>query len=322
MKSQATRVLVTGSNGFVGRHLGATLRARFGGKATLLGTSLHSSCDPNFGQIIAVDVTDERHVTEVIRKFEPTHIVHLAGIAAVRAAVADPATAWNVHLFGTLNIARAALTSASDCVVLWTGSGQAYGASANSGRSLDENSLLAPQNEYELTKAAADLALGAMAAQGLKCVRFRPFNHIGPGQTEDFAVPAFAMQVARIALGRQPPILTVGNLDAERDFLDVRDVTEAYAAAIKRSEALSPGIVINVSSGVPRRMQDVLDALIAFAGVKLTIKQDPTRMRPSDISRLVGDASRARKLLHWAPTRTFEKTLADVYNDCLARAQG
>src|SRR6185437_13750265 len=106
-----------------------------------------------------------------------------------------------------------------------------------------ERVSLAPINAYGATKAAADLALGSMAEHGLRCVRLRPFNHTGPGQSEQFVVAAFARQIARIAAGLQPPLLEVGNIDTRRDFLDVRDVCSAYAACIERAATLAPGTI-------------------------------------------------------------------------------
>jgi nucleoside-diphosphate-sugar epimerase len=187
-------------------------------------------------------------------------------------------------------------------------SGQVYGASARSGRPLDEDILLAPTNEYAVTKAAADLAVGALAEQGLRCVRIRPFNHTGPGQSENFLVPSLAMQIARIEAGLQAPVISIGNFEAERDFLDVRDVTAAYAIAVAKSDAVPSGTILNIASGTPRRIRDVLDVLLALSHVAITVKQEPKRMRPSETLRLVGDATRARLLLGWSPEHNEDQS--------------
>ena len=155
------------------------------------------------------------------------------------------------------------------------------------------------------TKAAADLALGALATQGLRCVRFRPFNHSGPGQTESFIVPALAAQIARIEAGIQPPVIKVGNLQAERDMLDVRDVVRAYALAIEKSDALASGTILNLASGIPFRMQTILDKLLSFSNADITIETDPERLRPSDIPRFIGVADKAQQLLGWKPEYVF-----------------
>jgi GDP-4-dehydro-6-deoxy-D-mannose reductase len=306
------RILITGAHGFVGPHLVATLRQQFGDAVEILSTSRMKGVDPVLGTVETLDVTDARAVYQMIRRVRPSHVVHLAGLAAIRVVIADTSTAWQVHLFGTLNIANALLEHAPDCVLVFIGSGQVYGASARSALALDETAMLAPTNGYEVTKAAADLALGALVTQGLRCIRLRPFNHTGPGQTEDFVVPSFAMQIARIEAGRCPPIIQVGNLDAERDFLDVRDVTAAYALAIARSDDLASGTILNVASGVPRRISDILDRLVGLSTLAIAVQQDPTRMRPSDTPRFVGSASRAQALLGWAPKHDFDDTLAEI----------
>jgi len=202
-------------------------------------------------------------------------------------------------------------------------SADAYGRSFTAGAPLDETALLAPINVYGATKAAADLALGAMPGPGteggLHVIRLRSFNHAGPGQGDDFALSAFARQVARIASGLQPPVLRTGNLDPERDFLDVRDVVRAYALAIARARTLPNRIILNLASGTPRRIGTVLADLIALARVQITIEPDPARMRPSDIPRSVGDAGLARDLLGWEPHIPWQQTLADVLEDWKSR---
>jgi GDP-4-dehydro-6-deoxy-D-mannose reductase len=196
-----------------------------------------------------------------------------------------------------------------------------YGDSAKAGRLLDENTVLAPIDEYSASKAAADLAVGALVRQGLKCIRLRPFNHTGPGQTEDFVIPAFSMQIARIEAGMVPPIIRIGNLDAQRDFLDVRDVASAYALVVKRTERLQSGTVMNIASGVPRSISDILHELMSKSRVAIAIEHDATRMRANDLPILVGDASRARGLLDWDPQHPFDEMLAAILNDARARAE-
>ena len=313
------RILITGAYGFVGLHLAAQLREMFGSGAVLGLTSITAETHPAFGAFEALDVTDETAVASAIARFQPTHVVHLAGLAVVAAASANPALAWRVHLFGTLNVANAILAYAPHCVLLSVGSGQVYGTSARAGRLLDENVVLAPGNGYEVTKAAADLAVGALTGQGLRSVRLRPFNHTGPGQTEQFVLPSFGMQIARIEAGLQAPVVRVGNLEAERDFLDVRDVTRAYGLAIAKSDELPPGIVLNIASGQPRSIRALLDQLLGMARVPIKVEADPARMRPSDTPRFVGESALAQRLLGWRPAYSIEQTLASVLDDCRER---
>jgi GDP-4-dehydro-6-deoxy-D-mannose reductase len=292
------RILVTGAGGFVGRHLLACL-AETHPDAELL--------TPGF------DVTDAEAARQAVAAARPDAVAHLAGVAAPADARRDPDRGWSVNLHGTLHLARAVMAEAPGAVFLSAGSADAYGASFRSGQPLDETAPLAPQNTYGATKAAADLALGAMAAEGLRAIRARPFNHTGPGQTDAFVVPAFARQVAAIEAGRQAPVMQVGSLDPRRDFLDVRDVCRAYALAL--SAELAPGTVLNLASGTARRIGDVLQALLDLAGVRAELRTDAARLRPSDIAVAHGDAGLARRVLGWEPRIAWQTTLADVLAD-------
>ncbi len=298
------RILLTGADGFVGRHLTVALRAAYP-DADLLA--------PGF------DVADAVAVAAAVRAARPDAVVHLAAVAAPADARRDPERAWQVNLGGTLALARAILADAPGAVLLFAGTADAYGASFRAGAPLDETAPLAPQNTYGATKAAADLALGAMAVEGLRVVRARPFNHTGPGQSDAFVVPAFARQVARIEAGLQPPVVTVGALDPERDFLDVRDVCAAYAACLAAD--LPPGTILNLASGIPRRIGAILQDLLALAGVTASIETDSTRLRPADIARAAGNPAAAHQALGWAPTISWPTTLSDVLVDWRARVR-
>ena len=315
-----TRVLVTGALGFVGPYLVEALRRSYENNIEIIATAKKAGQHAMLGPVRAIDVTDRTAVEDAIVGSNPTHVMHLAGIAAPTAVNADPDEAWRVHLQGTLNLARVILKRAPDCWLINVGSALVYGESAKAGRALDENALLAPLDEYSASKAAADLALGPLIRSGLKCIRLRPFNHTGPGQSEAFVAPAFAVQIARIEARLAPPIICVGNLDAQRDFLDVRDVANAYALVMKNLERLESGTVLNIASGIPRRISDILASLIARSRVEISVEQDPMRQRPGDLPILLGDASRARRLLHWRPEYSFEDTLTALLNDCRARA--
>ncbi len=225
------RILITGASGFVGRHLLTRLAAAFP-DAELV------ACGE---RLTTLDVTDGAAVLALVRQAHPRACVHLAAVSAVPAARAEPDLAWRVNLHGTLALARAILEAAPGCLLLFASSADIYGRSFDGGMPANERTAPAPMNTYAATKAAADLALGALAADGLRCVRVRPFNHTGPGQSADFVVPAFARQIARIEAGLQPPRLAVGALDPMRDFLDVRDVCAAYVACLRRAEELRTG---------------------------------------------------------------------------------
>jgi GDP-4-dehydro-6-deoxy-D-mannose reductase len=309
------QVLITGAAGFVGSHVVEILRRVCGPDIEIFVTSKGYGAHPTMGRIMPLDVTDADATRAIIARHRPTHIIHLAGIAAPGDALADPQRAWRIHVLGTLNIAHAILQAAPDCWLIYIGSGLVYGESAKSGLPLDETALLAPVDDYAVTKAAADLALGALAHRGLKVLRLRPFNHTGPGQSEAFVVPGLAAQVSRIEAGLVPPVIRVGNLDAERDFLDVRDVAQAYALAVRNSGALQSNTIFNIASGVPRRIGDILDWFLRHAHMKIAVDEDTNRLRPNDLLRIVGDAGRARQALGWAPEHAFEETLAAMLND-------
>ncbi|MGC9268885.1 GDP-mannose 4,6-dehydratase [Acidiphilium sp.] len=289
------RILITGSSGFVGGYLRAELAAMWPDATVIAG---------------AADVTDTAAVHRMIKSGAPDVVVHLAGIASVPAARQEPDRAFAVNLGGSIAVARAIIETSPRCLMIHVGSAEAYGASFRSGIALDETAPLAPLNIYAATKAAADLTLGAMAGEsGLRLVRFRPFNHTGPGQSGAFVIPAFAAQIAAIMAQTQPPVIKVGNLEAARDFLDVRDVVRAYALAIAHAEALASDAVFNLASGTPRRIGDLLETMIAAAGRPIAIEIDPARLRPVDIPMAFGNAAAARRDLGWEPQIDLATTL-------------
>jgi len=297
-------ILVTGASGFVGRALLPVLRQAFP----------HADI-----RDAAVDITDAAAVAATIAAARPDAVVHLAAVAAPGDARADPAKAWRVNLGGSLNVGRAILDTVPECTMLFVSSSEAYGASFRSNTPLHEREVLAPLGTYGATKAAADLALGAMAAEGLRVIRARPFNHTGPGQSDTYVVPAFAGQVARIAAGLQDPVMQVGALHPLRDFLDVRDVCAAYATILARADTLTPGTVLNIASGHMRRIGDILQDLLDAAGVTAEIRTQPARLRATDIAEVCGDASLAHRLLDWQPTIPWHQTLNDVLADWKSR---
>jgi GDP-4-dehydro-6-deoxy-D-mannose reductase len=305
MRAQPRRILMTGASGFVGRHLLPFLETSFPGVKIF--------AEP-------INVIDRDAVRWAVRDARPDACIHLAALTSVMGAGRDPEQAWRVNLHGTLNLARAVLAQAPSCHLLFASSSEIYGGTFEAGRPLDETALLSPMNSYAATKAAADLALGAMASEGLHVVRLRMFNHTGPGQSEAFVVPAFARQIARIEAGRQKPPLLVGRLDNLRDFLDVRDVCGAYVACLRSAAELLPGTIVNIASGVPRRTGDILHELVDMADTRIAIVSDKERMRSSEIISASGDARRARQLLGWTPTIPWTQTLADVLADWRERA--
>ncbi len=302
------RLLVTGMGGFVGRHLLPVLHAEFP-DASVIEASF--------------DLRDEQATAEQVRAVRPDACIHLAAVSAVPAAQSDPTAAWDVNLHGTLRLARLLAEEAPGCTLLFASTADAYGRSFAAAAPLDETAALNPINVYGATKAAADLALGAMAGDDrLRIIRARPFNHTGPGQSAAFVVAAFARQIARVAAGLQPPVLHVGALDPLRDFLDVRDVCAAYARCLSRSERIASGTVLNIASGAVHRIGDVLDDLLAQACITARLEVDTERLRRSEIARAVGNPAFAADLLGWAPRIPWAQTLADVLEDWRGRVAG
>lgn len=311
-------ILVTGAAGFVAPYAARALRQRLP-ESRIFGASRAKGALPDFDEIVAMDVCDGSAVREVIKRVRPTHVLHLAAIAAPSQAASDPELAWRVNVFGTLNIAKALLAAAPKCALAHVGSGLIYGDSARAGNPLDESALPVPLDDYGVTKIAADMAVGALARKGLRAIRLRPFNHSGPGQSEDYVVPAFAMQIAQIEAGRTDPVLRVGNLEAERDFLDVRDVADAYALVLSKSATIPPGAVFNIASGCGRSISSILETLLSFSHIAIRVEQDAMRMRPSEISTIVGDATKAHNDIGWSPHLSFDQTLRDVLEDSRRR---
>jgi GDP-4-dehydro-6-deoxy-D-mannose reductase len=295
------RIFLTGARGFVGGHMLARLGQSFPDAV------VHSS---------AADITDRQAITSEISAARPDVCIHLAAISAIAEANRSSERAWHVNLHGTLSLAQAVREHVPECLLLYASSADAYGGAFKSGVAVDETVALAPLNTYAATKAAADLALGAMAASGLRCVRLRAFNHTGAGQSDAFVVASFARQLALIEAGRLPPVIRVGDLSPRRDFLDVRDVCEAYVDCITLGETLAPGMILNIASGVPRQVGEVLQALLAAARLtKVAIEQDPAKLRPTDILLACGDSARARALLQWQPRIPWDQTISDVMQD-------
>ncbi|TPI60415.1 NAD-dependent epimerase/dehydratase family protein [Mesorhizobium sp. B3-1-3] len=300
------RILVTGASGFVGTALLQLLgREHAGSKVFPLGQG------PGWRN--PIDLRDKEAVDGAVSEIQPTALIHLAAVAAPSDAREAPRHAWDVNVMGTMNLAEAVMRHAPQARFVYVGSSEAYGASfQNAAGPITENAPLRPVNVYGATKAAADLMIGQMSYDGLRAIRFRPFNHTGPGQSDTYVVSDFAHQVADILSGKAEPVIHVGNLEAARDFLDVRDVVRAYATVAVQDSETGADCVYNIASGQPRRIRDVLDALISQSGANIDVRTDREKLRPNEIPVACGDASKARARLGWTPLIPFEQTLADV----------
>ena len=306
------RVLITGAHGFVGRHLAGTLRDR--GHEVILAD--RRSAEDG----LVLDVTDPLTVRGVFELTRPDAVAHLAGQAFVPASLEDPGATFAVNAQGTLHVldaARALADEGRSPRVLVVSSAEVYGVQPRDAYPLRESASPSPRNPYAASKVAAEaLTLGYVRSFGLDAVVTRAFNHIGAGQDERFAATAFAVQLARVAAGGDRTVL-VGNLDACRDFLDVRDVCAAYAALLEGGG--TAGEIYNVCSGRATTMRELLRTLITISAVPVEVREDPERMRPADVPVSLGDATKLHAATDWTPRIPLTAALRSVYDDARTR---
>jgi GDP-4-dehydro-6-deoxy-D-mannose reductase len=312
LPSRQTDILVTGASGFVGKQLIARLAREHPG-ATIVGTDMQAPPDDG-GRCahVALDITDLRAVRDLIAQQKPALVFHLAAQSHVPTSFQQPVLTWNVNLMGTLHLLEALKAARPDAQFVFVGSAEAYGREFLAGVPIAENTRFAPMNPYAASKAAGDILVRQQAAEGLRTVVLRPFNHVGPGQRQDFVVSAFCSQIARIERGLQEPVIMVGNLEARRDFLDVRDVLDAYVAVVGEGMSIPPGTAYNLCSGRTVIIREVLDDLLSLSGVAIEVRVDPARLRPSDIPVAVGDAGAAHAAFGWEPRIPWRRTLTDT----------
>jgi GDP-4-dehydro-6-deoxy-D-mannose reductase len=292
-------VLVTGASGFVGRWAMRLFaeRPEWGYRPVALG---------------AIDLRDAEAAAARVAEVVPDAVLHLAAQSFVPRSFEAPAETFEINLFGTLNLLRALQRARFAGRLLYVSSGDVYGQVAEDRLPVDEAQLPAPRSPYAVSKIAAEqLCLQWWRSEGLDALIARPFNHIGPGQDARFVVPALAAQVRAIAQGQQPPVITAGDIDTTRDFLDVRDVVSAYAALLATGQA---GLTYVVGSGVERRVRDLLGLLCDIASVTVTVQQDSARMRPAEQRRMAANPALLRKHCGWDPAFGIKQTLNDIYS--------
>lgn len=306
-------ILVTGAGGFVGQHLVRYL-ASVQTTAKITGTTRHITPDlPEQADYVEIDLLDNVATNHLVETTQPDVIYHLA--AQSSPALARGAS-WhtietNVRL--QLNLFEACVAHDLTPKLIVITSANVYEVNSTTTMPITEDMPLCPTNAYALSKITQDMMARQYYYQnGLPIVRVRPFNHTGPGQSPNFVASDFAQQIANIEAKLQDPVMYVGNLEAQRDFTDVRDVVKAYALLAQDGVA---GDVYNVSSNQAYSIHDLLHTLLNFTEVDIDVQVDPNKLRPVDVPIIFGSYDKLHQLTHWQPAIPFEKTLLDLLND-------
>jgi GDP-4-dehydro-6-deoxy-D-mannose reductase len=307
------KVLITGVAGFVGGHMAAFLRDEQPGVEVFGIVKPHGTGGvalPGRVAVIEADLEDAAAVDAALDLVHPDRIVHLAAQSSPQASWDDPAGTLRINVHGLLNILEAVRKRSLSPRILVVGSAEEYGMVDARDLPVAEDTPLRPATPYAVSKVAQGyLALQYALAFRMGIIRTRTFHHTGPGRGEAFAESSFARQIAEIEARRRPPVLAVGNLEAVRDFSDVRDVVRAYWQLL---ESGNGGDVYNVCSGKGVRIRDLLQTLIVAAGVDVEVRVDPDRLRPADIPTIVGDPTKLREATGWTPRVPLDRTLGDL----------
>lgn len=306
-----SRILITGCTGFVGGYLAEQCRIRYP-RAELFGLSGNSmlhTATPGMSDVklLVADITQPEAIRQVVAQAQPDLVIHLAAQSSVSASWKDPFETLKVNAGGTIHLLEALRTEQLTPRIVLVGSGEQYGMVRPDDNPIREECPFRPANPYAASKAAQDLyGYQYFVAYGLPILRARPFNHFGPRQTATFVVANFARQIAMIEAEKAEPVLSVGNLQARRDFLPVEDVVAAYLAIAEQGQ---PGEAYNIGSGQARSIRAILDLLLTFAGTPIQLREDPARLRPVDVPLLEADTSHLRADTNWKPAMQFEFAL-------------
>lgn len=296
-------VLVTGSEGFVGGHLTKAIRE----ESYNIVATCYPSLLPKKGDYIALDILDLEMTRELLKEYNPDIIFHLAAVTSVAKSFRDPPLTYHTNIIGTANILEAVKSLNKNVRFLFVSTCEVYGG----GEYLTESSEVVLKNPYAVSKYAAELVCKNYLSGQIEIVILRPFNHTGPGQVEDFVLPAIAKQIAEIEKGKRPPLIEHGNINVKREFMHIHDVVEAYRLAIEKCQS---GEVYNISAHRGYTLADMLDIFKKLSKVKFELKSDPSRMRKIDIPILIGDGTKFSELTGWQSKIKIEKTIEDLLN--------
>ena len=292
---------MTGHAGFVGQNL---LR--------LVTCGSFDSCYEIVTLADHFDLKSISTIRNLISLADFDHVIHLAAQSNVPVSVKNPVDSFDVNVLGTIRLLEILSEIQFTGRFLYVSSGDVYGIVDAEQFPVTELTPALPVNPYAASKVAAEVAALSWGRQaGFEVIVARAFNHIGAGQGTGFALPRFTDMLVRIKLGKQSPILKTGRLDVTRDFLDVRDVIQAYLALLLKGKK---GEIYNVCSGVERRLEEVLNQLIELADINVELQQEPLLMRNADLLRMVGNSSKLQLHTDWTPRVLFSESLQNIFN--------
>jgi len=308
------RILVTGITGFVGSHLAEYALDK--GGIEVFGTVRWRSRMENIEGIedrihlLDCDLRDNVAVKNTLEDVRPDYIFHLAAQSFVPTSWKAPAETLTTNILSELNLLESIRDLGLDTRIQIAGSSEEYGLVYEDEAPIKEDNPLRPLSPYAVSKVAQDyLAYQYNQSYGIFAVRTRAFNHTGPRRGQVFVTSNFSRQVALIEKGKKEPVIEVGNLEARRDFSDVRDIVRGYWLSLEKGE---PGEVYNIGSGKAITIQALLDLILSMSDIEIEVRQVPERMRPSDVELLLCDYSKFNHATGWKPEIPFEKTVSDL----------
>ena len=312
------RVLVIGAAGFVGGHLLDLLKSlpEIEIHATKLENEKIESKLPA-EKVINLDILDKEKVESTLGILCPDYIIHLAAQSSVSFSWKEPALTYNINVIGAINLLEAARKLNSNARLLFIGSAEEYGNVECEELPINESRNIVPGNPYAVSKASQEMAvLLYKEAYKIDVILVRAFNHIGPGQNATFALPGFAKQIAEIEKGIQKPVILTGNLEAKRDFTDVRDIVRGYWGLLQKGKS---GEIYNIGSGRSYSIGSLLNKMITMSHTAIEVRTDPNKLRPLDIPELRADISKIKSHIDWQPQLDMDVTLSDMLNYWRAR---
>jgi GDP-4-dehydro-6-deoxy-D-mannose reductase len=300
------KALITGINGFVGKYLSKYLIEK---GYDVYGTVIEDNIQMDDIKIYKMNLLDKEEVAETIRKIKPDQVYHLAGQSAVGLSWNNPTLTININVNGTINLLDSIREENLDVKVLIIGSSDQYGPIKPENCPINEEHELNPSSPYAISKVTQEnVAKLYVKAYGMKIIMVRAFNHIGPMQSKNFVVSDFASRIVDIEFGKQS-IMKVGNLEAYRDFTDVRDIVRGYNMLMERAHI---GEIYNIGSGKAIKIQDVLDTLISLSKKYIKVEIDKDKLRPSDVPIVECDNSKIKSHIGWQPQLDIRETLKDT----------